>query len=292
MALMSYIIRDRHRTYYFRRVIPVALRGFMPEPWTGKANWKKSLGTKDGRVARREAAKCLGACEADFEAAERAMQGKPPAEPTPPQSSMPAPEEIEADEMARLLAEDEAERSDGDARRQFQTEAERAQWPDLVEVKTIKRHMEEDHFLSYGEQLRELATEYRKAAARSDVRIVHAAVRGYLRAKGLPIVSHSPEYHQAALAVLRAHTKAHDLMLRRQEGEVIPTPPRARTVARSSPMPMRRGRRGAGPEARRSRAHAHCWRRIAPSGSSQNSTVAFCLEICRARRSGSSATRW
>ncbi len=226
MALMSYIIRDRHRTYYFRRVIPATLRGFMPEPWTGKANWKKSLGTKDGRVARREAAKLLAACEADFEAAERAMQGKPPAEPPPlPQPTMPAPEQIEADEIARLLAEDEAERSDGDARRQLQTEAERAYWPDLTQVKTIERHMEEDHFLSYGEQLQELASEYRKAAARSDVRIVHAEVRGYLRAKGLPIVAHSQEYHQTALAVLRAHAKAHDLMLRRQEGEVIPTPP-------------------------------------------------------------------
>lgn len=38
MALMSYLLRDKHGTYYFRRVIPVDLRRFMPAPWTGKAN--------------------------------------------------------------------------------------------------------------------------------------------------------------------------------------------------------------------------------------------------------------
>ncbi|GJD55244.1 DUF6538 domain-containing protein [Methylobacterium dankookense] len=45
MALMSYLIRDRNGTYDFRRVIPQALRPFMPAPWTGKGAWTKSLRT-------------------------------------------------------------------------------------------------------------------------------------------------------------------------------------------------------------------------------------------------------
>jgi len=47
MALMTYLIRDHHGTYYFRRVIPDALRTFMPEPWVEKTAWKVTLATKD-----------------------------------------------------------------------------------------------------------------------------------------------------------------------------------------------------------------------------------------------------
>lgn len=223
---MSYLVRDRHRTYYFRRVIPAGMRPFMPAPWTGKTSWKKSLGTKDPKVARRALVAMLTACEADFTVADRAMRGEPaPDDPPPPRPAMPSPNQIEADEYARLLAADEAERSDGDARRQHQTEVERARWPDLARVKTIERHMEEDHYLAYGEQLQELVAEYRNAVARSDARIVHAEVRGYLQARGLPIVPNSPDYNVAALAVLRAHARAHEAMLKRQDGEVVLTPP-------------------------------------------------------------------
>ena len=43
---MTYLSKDRHGTYHFRRVIPSSLRPFMPPPWAGKANFKVSLGTK------------------------------------------------------------------------------------------------------------------------------------------------------------------------------------------------------------------------------------------------------
>ncbi len=55
MARMAYRTTDRNGTLYFRRVIPAELRPFMSAPWTGKANWTKSLGTKsaEGRPALR-----------------------------------------------------------------------------------------------------------------------------------------------------------------------------------------------------------------------------------------------
>ena len=79
MALMSYLLKDRHGTYYFRRVIPLALRPFIPAPWTGKVEWKRSLKTKTPAEAKRAAARALSDCTADFMAAELALRGEPAA---------------------------------------------------------------------------------------------------------------------------------------------------------------------------------------------------------------------
>jgi hypothetical protein len=49
---MSCLIKDRHGSYYLRRVIPEYLRAFIPEPWTGKANWKRNLGTRQPAAAK------------------------------------------------------------------------------------------------------------------------------------------------------------------------------------------------------------------------------------------------
>lgn len=76
MALMSYLIRDKLGTYYFRRVIPPTLTPFMSSPWTGKREWKRSLRTEDPKEARLRGARLLGDCMADFEAAVRAQRGE------------------------------------------------------------------------------------------------------------------------------------------------------------------------------------------------------------------------
>ena len=57
MALMTYLCKDRHGTYHFRRVIPPALRPFMPSPWTGKANYKLNLRTKKPAEAKARASR-------------------------------------------------------------------------------------------------------------------------------------------------------------------------------------------------------------------------------------------
>ena len=36
MALMTYLLKDRHGTYYFLRVIPPDLRPFVPPPWAAQ----------------------------------------------------------------------------------------------------------------------------------------------------------------------------------------------------------------------------------------------------------------
>lgn len=70
MALMSHMIKDRHGTYYARRVIPPALRPFMPEPWQGKSEWRRTLGTKDPKAAKRAHIAMLARMDADFSVAE------------------------------------------------------------------------------------------------------------------------------------------------------------------------------------------------------------------------------
>ncbi|MGV7031248.1 site-specific integrase [Methylobacterium symbioticum] len=227
MALMSYLIRDRNGTYYFRRIIPQALRPFMPGDWKGKGAWTKSLRTKDPAAAKKAAVRCLADCVEDFETAERAARGEPPPLRPPHRfaAAMPQPEEIEAEELARLLAEDEAERLDGDARRQLQTAEERAQWPDLLEVPAPDSGMADDHHHAYGLEAEELSLEFREAQSKGNIQIVDGAVRDYLRRKQAPIVPNSEDYRRAALAVLRAHVRAYDLILGRQRGDAVPTPP-------------------------------------------------------------------
>lgn len=224
MALMSYLIRDRHCTYYFRRPIPLALRPFMPGPWTGKTAWVKSLRTKVPAVAKKAGANALRDCLADFEAAERAQRGELPVARAQRFGAMPAAEEITSDFLATLLASDEAERLDGDSRRHLQTAAERAQWAALEKVPHGRRGMGRDHAHVYGIELEELHAEYREALSRSDPSIVDAECRAYLRAKNTPIDPESEAFHEAGLAILRAHVQAYGKKLERHRGEVVPTP--------------------------------------------------------------------
>src|ERR1700677_2674145 len=116
MALMTYLLKDRHGTYYFRRVIPPDLRAFMPAPWRGKANFKRSLGTKKPSAAKIEASKALRECTVAFQTALRAKDG------IPADGKIVAEEkahlitiaDIESDVIAEVLVADDAEREDGD----------------------------------------------------------------------------------------------------------------------------------------------------------------------------------
>ena len=193
MALMSYVHRDPAGTYYFRRAVPAALRPFMPAPWTGKREWKRSLGTKDHAKAKRLKRVPETECDADFEHAERAMRGEVVSLPRAVTTPSVRPEDVEADVVAALLAADDADRSDGDARKQHQTPAERAQWPDLAPVAFGRRGMAEDQHSGHGEALELLAADFRRALSRSDPSIVDAELRALLRRRGVPVDPTSEE---------------------------------------------------------------------------------------------------
>lgn len=224
MALMTYLLRDRHGTYYFRRVIPPELRPFMPAPWQGKANWKRSLKTKLPADAKVQAARALAECTADFQAAERGRRGEPVSirDAVVLDAAMLA--EIEAETLRELLARDAEERSEGDDRRHLQTPEERKAWPDLVPVAFGRKGMAEDHHVAYGHGVELLSAEYRKALSKSDPTIVAAELGTALRRRGLTAPLTPAEEHEGGLAVLRGHVRAYSAMLDRQRGEIVETP--------------------------------------------------------------------
>lgn len=161
----DHLSKDRHGTYYFRKAIPPALRPIMPGDRKGKAVWKRSLRTKDAKAAKKLAARTLSECDTDFEAAERAMHGKPAANtPLLPSFSSPNAKDIEADFYRATLKGDDAFRAEGDARRIHQTPEERLQWPNLTSVPFGKRGMDETQELAYREELALHLGDYRQAA--------------------------------------------------------------------------------------------------------------------------------
>ena len=224
MALMSYVLKDRHGTYYFRRGIPLVLRPFMPEPWTGKHEWKRSLKTKLPAEAKRNASRALSDCMAAFLAAERSSRGEPVQAVHERRLDAGALAELEADAVRLLLEADALERSEGDDRRHFQTPEERAQWPDLVPVAFGEKGMAEDHWLIRGETLEEDAAADRKALARSNPSSVTHERDAALKRLGVVAELSPDDLHEAGLAVLRGHVRAYKLMLDRQRGEVVETP--------------------------------------------------------------------
>lgn len=133
-------------------------------------------------------------------------------------------QELQAATLAELLAKDDAER-EGDDRRHLQTAEERAQWPDLADVPTASaKHMMDDHYLVYGEELEDLEQEYRSALARRNPKIVDAELRAALKQRGIAIDPAAPWYYEAGLVILRAHAEAYGLMRGRHSGDDVPTP--------------------------------------------------------------------
>lgn len=72
LGLLNYLKRDRNGTYWFRRHIGLPLRDFMSGERRGKANWMRSLETKDPATAKRRYPKVLADSQRDFELAELA----------------------------------------------------------------------------------------------------------------------------------------------------------------------------------------------------------------------------
>lgn len=235
MAALSYMQRRASGTYEFRKRLPEALAGkpvpahmrdafadlINPKTHCFKRELVRSLSTKDVKEAkRRDHQEALKASEL-FDAAMTALA--PPsvaAEPVVLDFK-----QLGDEVFAELLADDEAERMEGDDRRHLQTPEERAQWPDLVEVPpSSQMGMSSDHAHAYGELLPVFENEFRAAYARRDPKIVFPETNIALKARGIFLSKSSPEFQKAALVVLEAHVRAYDAMGKRQRGEIIPTP--------------------------------------------------------------------
>lgn len=235
MAALSYMQRRASGTYEFRKRLPEALAGkpvpahmrdafsdlINPKTHCFKRELVRSLSTKELKEAkRRDHQEALKASEL-FDAAMTALA--PPAVAVEP--VVLDFKQLGDEVFAELLADDEAERTEGDDRRHLQTPEERAQWPNLVDVPpSSQMGMSPDHAHAYGELLPVFENEFRAAYARRDPRIVYPETNIALKARGIILSKSSPEFQKAALVVLEAHVRAYDAMGKRQRGEIIPTP--------------------------------------------------------------------
>jgi len=235
MAALSYMQRRASGTYEFRKRLPEALAGkpapshmrdafpdlINPKTQCFKREIVRSLATKELKQAkRRDHQEALKAARL-FDAAVEAL--------TPPAiAALPVDIDLKqlGDEVfAVLLAEDEAERTEGDDRRHLQTSQQRTAWPDLIAVPpSTQMGMSADHAYVYGELLPVFEDEFRAAYARRDPKIVYPETNVALKARGIYLSKSSPEFQKAALVVLEAHVRAYDAMKKRQRGEIIPTP--------------------------------------------------------------------
>lgn len=235
MAALSYMQRRKSGTYEFRRRLPEALAGkpapdHLRDAFSDLINAKtarfkrevvRSLGTKELKDAKRRDHREALKADQRFDEALRALT----VDPT--QSSNPIDPKGIADEVfLELLASDETERMQGDDRRHLVTPKERAKhFPDLVEVPPSSAFgMSLEHFAAYGGFLEQLERDYREAWARRDPKIVFPETNIALKRRGIFLDKSSQEFQAIALAVLEAHVRACELLLKRQEGEVVPTP--------------------------------------------------------------------
>jgi integrase len=235
MAALSYMQRRASGTYEFRKRLPEALagkpvpshmRGAFPDLVNPKTHCFKrelvrSLATKDLKEAKRRDHQEALKATLLFDDAIRALT--PSAVAVEP---LALDLKLLGDEVfADLLADDEAERMEGDDRRHLQTPDDRAKWPDLEAVPPSgQMGMSPDHAHAYGELLPVFEDEFRAAYARRDPKIVYPETNIALKARGIYLDKSLPEFQKAALVVLEAHVRAYDALNKRQRGEIIPTP--------------------------------------------------------------------
>lgn len=227
---MSYLSRDKGGRYFYRRVIPAELRPFMPEPFTGKANWKRALGTSSPAIAKKLFAKVHADCEAHLAHALKRSGGEIDGVRPPPALAAASVSlgglgltyrEIEDETYRRVLENDMEFRQEGDFRA-YQAPEERG--GRLIPIKPGAMGMPEDLALAYGEELAMLKEDYARAYQRQDISIIRGELMALLREKGAAIVPESNEFKQASLAMLRGNLRAYQDLLRRHEGNIVETP--------------------------------------------------------------------
>ncbi|MGY4306255.1 integrase [Bradyrhizobium sp. USDA 4369] len=194
-----------------------------------KHEFVQSLDTKEAAGAKRQAHRIALRLTARIDEASQAIATPP----TPTSAKTVNAKEVGEAVYRRLLADDETERLLGDDRRLIGVD--RAElWPHLEPLQPASGlGMQPDHAAVYEEETAELAKEYRTAYARRDASIVFAETAIEMKKRGAAVDRSSSEFQAVAIEVLAAHVRAYGAILKRHEGEDLPTP--------AEPIPQARG---------------------------------------------------
>ena len=219
MALMSHLIKDRHGTYYTRRVVPAALRPFMPEPWRGKAEWKRTLGTKDPKEAKRANIAMLARMSAAFEVAE-ARQRATARESLSDDEIKALAEWYGLEQLSQDTAFRETEHAEDDAV-YAQVRAQLVQHGISVPLVAVSNGwgMSDRQVLKRHETLEVVLEALKTGLGRGDTRLVEDEVDNLAAVFGLTIKPDSASRHRLALAVLRKSVEVAKEKLARLKGE-------------------------------------------------------------------------
>jgi hypothetical protein len=181
MAAMTYLFRHpKTSVYYFRRAVPEELRDVI-----GRREWKKSLGTKDVREAKRLAHEAALECERALDQARNGVSLT----------------DAEAAALAnRWLSEALAEDADARVLGRYAKKTKAA------------------NVLADEDLTRLFLSEAREALAESDYSNARAPVAEMLEGAGLTVAEESESFKRAAHAVLRAQVKLLERVAERQRG--------------------------------------------------------------------------
>jgi hypothetical protein len=244
LALLSYLIRDKNGTYYFRRSIPIHLRPFIAGKFHAKANWKQSLNTKVPKKAKSAYAAILAECTNDFERAEL-------------RESLRNRTALTQDDIRSLadwyrdshLVDDDDFRvheykNDEAFHQEVKQQAENdgiamlSRWPkhtnpDALSDRQISKKQRTSAIVQHATRL---------AMANGDTSWIASEVEEALDQFGVKLDRDSPSFRSLSLAFLEASSEASAMLTRRYEGEIVRTPQSIATPKGDGRLPLESGK--------------------------------------------------
>ncbi len=244
LALLSYLIRDKNETYYFRRSIPIHLRPFIAGKFHAKANWKQSLKTKEPKKAKFEYVAILAECTADFDRAEmrEALRNRTALTQDDIRSIADwyRDSHLAEDDDFRIREYRNDEAFHEEVKQQAASDGIRmlSRWPkhtnpDALSDRQISKKRNTSAIVQHAT---------RKAMANGDTSWIVGEVEEALNQFGVKLDRDSPSFRSLSLAFLEASSEACAMLTRRYQGEIVRTPQSIATPQGDGRLPLESGK--------------------------------------------------
>jgi hypothetical protein len=263
LALLSYLIRDKNGTYYFRRSIPIHLRSFVTGRFHAKANWKQSLNTKEPKKAKSAYAAILAECTADFERAELCESLRNRTALTQDDVRSLADwyrdSHLAEDDDFRICEYRNDEAFHEEVKQQAASDgiAMLSRWPkhtnpDALSDRQISKKQRTSAIVQHATRL---------AMANGDTSWIVGEVEEALDQFGVKLDRDSPSFRALSLAFLEASSEASAMLTRRYQGEIVRTPQSIATPKGDGRLPLESGKAVVSGELTMMQAFEH-WKRV------------------------------